>query len=115
MLKEDENSTKLRQYEWAKDSADFYVKNKSAAMKERLQLDKEDQLSRERELDELNKLRYRLKLKLADRLGMYAADLESQQFEAAVAEEIARQQLHEQEMFSKASIQVSSEILEAFI
>ena len=46
-------------------------------MKERLGLDKEDRWSKERELDEKNKLRYRLKLKLADRLGMYAADLES--------------------------------------
>ena len=115
MITEDERSRKLRIQEWAAFSATIFIENKIRSLKERLGLDKEDRQSKERELDEKNKLRYRLKLKLADRLGMFAADLESRQFEEFIAEEVAKQQLHELQMFERASSKIQNEILEAFI
>jgi hypothetical protein len=57
MVSEDERSRKLRLYEWAAFSASLYIVSKTQGMKERFCLDKEDQLSKERELDEKNKLR----------------------------------------------------------
>ena len=95
MVLEDNSALRFRYREWASATARSFVSEKALKVSEMQTMEREEWWSKAREEKDRNELRYRLKLLLADRLGMYFEDLESRKFETQMAQELAASQLHE--------------------